>query len=86
MKSIKQSVEVQFRAVEIGDVVKLLPIMDAISLSLDKEKELELTIGDESWVTFSIEYLKEAYATLKNLGFCNSKVEDPKIISQPDKD
>lgn len=32
MKSIRQQVEVSFNAVEIGDVVKLLPIMDAISL------------------------------------------------------
>ena len=30
MKSIRQSVEAQFNAVEISDVIKLLPIMDAV--------------------------------------------------------
>lgn len=35
MKTIKQQVEVSFHAVEIGDAVKLLPIMDAMSAALD---------------------------------------------------
>ena len=72
MISIRQSVEIQFNAIEISDVIKLLPIMDAVCASLDKNKELELRINDQMFVTVSIEHLKEIYTTLRNLGFCNS--------------
>ena len=78
MKSIRQSVEAQFNAVEISDVIKLLPIMDAVCASLDKNKELEFRINDETFMIFSIEHLKEIYTTLRNLGFCNSLGKDSK--------
>ena len=78
MKSIRQSVEAQFNAVEISDVIKLLPIMDAVCASLDKNKELEFRINDETFIIFSIEHLKEIYTTLRNLGFCNSLGKDSK--------
>lgn len=82
MKNIKQSVEVQFNAVEISDVIKLLPIMDAISRSLDEQRELEVRIGDDEFMVISIESLKTMYMTLRDLGFCNSLSRDPKIIPQ----
>ena len=78
MKSIRQSVEAQFNAVEISDAIKLLPIMDAVCASLDKNKELEFRINDETFIIFSIEHLKEIYTTLRNLGFCNSLGKDSK--------
>ena len=78
MKSIRQSVEAQFNAIEISDVIKLLPIMDAVYASLDKNKELEFRINDQMFVTVSIEHLKEIYTTLRNLGFCNSLGKDSK--------
>ena len=78
MKSIRQSVETQFNAIEINDVIKLLPIMDAVCASLDKNKELEFRINDETFIIFSIEHLKEIYTTLRNLGFCNSLGKDSK--------
>ena len=78
MKSIRQSVEAQFNAVEISDVIKLLPIMDAVCASLDKSKELEFRINDQLFVTVSIEHLKEVYSILRNLGFCNSLGKDSK--------
>ena len=78
MKSIRQSVEAQFNAIEISDVIKLLPIMDAIYASLDKNKELEFRINDQMFVTVSIEHLKEIYTILRNLGFCNSLGKDSK--------
>ena len=78
MKSIRQSVEAQFNAVEISDVIKLLPIMDAVCTSLDKNKELEFRINDQMFVTVSIEHLKEIYTILRNLGFCNSLGKDLK--------
>ena len=78
MKSIRQSVEAQFNAVEISDVIKLLPIMDTICASLDKNKELEFRINDQMFVTVSIEHLKEIYTILRNLGFCNSLGKDSK--------
>ena len=78
MKSIRQSVEAQFNAVEINDVIKLLPIMDAVCASLDKNKELEFRINGETFIIFSIEHLKEIYTTLRNLGFCNSLGKDLK--------
>ena len=78
MKSIRQSVEAQFNAVEISDAIKLLPIMDAVCASLDKNKELEFRINDETFIIFSIEHLKEIYTTLRNLGFCNSLGKDLK--------
>jgi hypothetical protein len=85
MKNIKQSVEVQFSAVEVNDVIKLLPIMDAISRSLDERRELEIRIHGTEFMTISIECLKTMYMTLRDLGFCNSLSRDPKIISQPNK-
>ena len=78
MKSIRQSVEAQFNAVEINDVIKLLPIMDAVCASLDKNKELEFRINNQMFVTVSIEHLKEIYTILRNLGFCNSLGKDSK--------
>ena len=78
MKSIRQSVEAQFNAVEISDAIKLLPIMDAICASLDKNKGLEFRINDETFIIFSIEHLKEIYTILRNLGFCNSLGKDLK--------
>ena len=78
MKSIRQSVEAQFNAVEISDVIKLLPIMDAVCASLDKNKGLEFRINDETFIIFSIEHLKEIYSVLRNLGFCNSLGKDLK--------
>ena len=78
MKSIRQSVETQFNVIEISDVIKLLPIMDAVCASLDKNKELEFRINDETFMIFSIEHLKEIYTTLRNLGFCNSLGKDSK--------
>ena len=82
MKSIRQSVEAQFNAVEISDAIKLLPIMDAVCASLDKNKELEFRINDQMFVTVSIEHLKEIYSILRNLSFCNSLGKDLKITSQ----
>lgn len=82
MKSIRQQVEVPFNAVEIGDVVKLLPIMDAISSALDKQEVLQLRVGNNSYVEFSAESLISVYNTLKKLGFCNSLAKDPEIISR----
>ena len=82
MKSIKQQVEVSFNAVEIGDVVKLLPIMDAISSALDKQEALQLQVGNNPYVEFSAESLVSVYNTLKKLGFCNSLDKDPEIISR----
>ena len=78
MKSIRQSVEAQFNAVEISDAIKLLPIMAAVCTSLDKNKELEFRINDETFMIFPIEHLKEIYTTLRNLGFCNSLGKDSK--------
>ena len=78
MKSIRQSVEAQFNTVEISDVIKLLPIMDAVCASLDKNKELEFRINDQTFMIASIEHLKEIYTTLRNLGFCNSLGKDSK--------
>ena len=78
MKSIRQSVEAQFNAIEISDVIKLLPIMDAVCASLDKNKELEFRINDETLMIFPIEHLKEIYTILRNLGFCNSLGKDSK--------
>ena len=78
MKSIRQSVEAQFNAVEISDVIKLLPIMDAICASLDKNKELEIRINDQTFVIIPTEHLKEIYTVLRNLGFCNSLGKDSK--------
>ena len=78
MKNIRQLVETQFNAVEISDVIKLLPIMDAVCASLDKNKELEFRINDETFMIFPIEHLKEIYTTLRNLGFCNSLGKDSK--------
>ncbi len=78
MKSIRQSVETQFSAIEINDVIKLLPIMDAVCTSLDKNKELEFRINDETFMIFPIEHLKEVYTILRNLGFCNSLGKDSK--------
>ena len=78
MKSIRQSVEAQFNAVEISDVIKLLPIMDAVYASLDKNKELEFRINDQTFVIVPIEHLKEIYSILRNLGFCNSLGKDLK--------
>ena len=78
MKSIRQSVEAQFNAVEISDVIKLLPIMDAVCASLDKNKELEFRINDQAFMIVPIEHLKEIYAILRNLGFCNSLGKDLK--------
>lgn len=78
MKSIRQSVEAQFNAVEISDAIKLLPIMDAVCASLDKNKELEFRINDQIFMTIPIEYLKEIYIILRNLGFCNSLGKDSK--------
>ena len=40
MKSIKQSVEAQYNAVEISDVIKLQPTMDAVCASLDNNKNI----------------------------------------------
>lgn len=80
MKSIRRQVEVSFNAVEIGDVVKLLPIMDAISSALDKQKELQLQVGNSPYVEFSAESLVSVYNILKKLGFCNSLDKDPGII------
>ena len=78
MKSVRQAVEAQFNAVEINDAIKLLPIMDAVCASLDKNKELEFRINDQMFMTVSIEHLKEIYAILRNLGFCNSLGKDSK--------
>ena len=78
MKSIRQSVEAQFNAVEISDAIKLLPIMDAVCTSLDKNKGLEFRINDETFMIASIEHLKEIYTILRNLGFCNSLGKDLK--------
>ena len=78
MKSIRQSVEAQFNAVEISDAIKLLPIMDAVCASLDKNKELEFRINDETFMIFPIEHLKQIYTILRNLGFCNSLGKDSK--------
>lgn len=82
MKSIRQQVEVSFNAVEIGDVVKLLPIMDAISSALDKQKALQIQVGNDSYVEFSAESLVGVYNTLKKLGFCNSLDKDSEIIAR----
>lgn len=82
MKSIRQQVEVSFNAVEIGDVVKLLPIMDAISSALDKQKALQIQVGNDPYVEFSAESLVGVYNTLKKLGFCNSLDKDPEIIAR----
>lgn len=82
MKSIRQQVEVPFNAVEIGDVVKLLPIMDAISFALDKQEALQLQVGNNPYVEFSAESLVSVYNTLKKLGFCNSLDKDPEIIAR----
>ena len=78
MKSIRQSVEAQFNVVEINDVIKLLPIMDAVCASLDKNKELKFRSNEQRFVTGSIEHLKEIYTILRNLGFCNSLGKDLK--------
>ena len=78
MKSIRQSVEAQFNVVEINDVIKLLPIMDAVCASLDKNKELEFRINDQAFMIVPIEHLKEIYTVLRNLGFCNSLGKDSK--------
>ena len=78
MKSIRQSVETQFNAVEINDIIKLLPIMDAICASLDKNKGLEFRINDQTFMITPIEHLKEIYSILRNLGFCNSLGKDSK--------
>lgn len=74
MKSIRQQVEVSFNAVEIGDVVKLLPIMDAISSALDKQEALQLQVGNNPYVELSAESLVSVYNTLKKLGFCNFRI------------
>ena len=58
MKSIRQSVEAQFNAIEINDVIKLLPIMDAVCASLDKNKKLEFRINDETFMIFPKNILK----------------------------
>lgn len=82
MKNIKQQVEVSFNAVEISDVVKLLPIMDAISSALDKQKALQLQVGNNPYAEFSAESLVSVYNTLRKLGFCNSLAKDPEIIAR----
>lgn len=82
MKSIRQQVEVSFNAVEIGDVVKLLPIMDAISSALDEQEALQLRVGNNPHVEFSAESLVSVYNTLRKLGFCNSLAKDPEIIAR----
>ena len=82
MKSIRQQVEVSFNAVEIGDVVKLLPIMDAISSALDKQEALQIQVGNDPYVEVSTESLVGVYNTLKKLGFCNSLDKDPEIIAR----
>lgn len=80
MKTIRQQVDVAFNAVEITDVVKLLPIMDAISAALNRQEALQIKVGNTPYVEFSAESLVSVYNTLKKLGFCNSLAEDPEII------
>lgn len=82
MKTIKQQVEVSFHAVEIGDAVKLLPIMDAMSAALDRQEAFQIQVGNSPCVEFSAESLVSVYNTFKKLGFCNSLDKDPEIISR----
>lgn len=86
MKAIKQQVDVEFKAVEIADVVKLITIMDAMSAALDKQERITIKVGDTPYVTIPPENLVAMYDVLRKLGFCNSLAKDPEIISRIKKD
>lgn len=68
MKKIKNTVEVQYSAIELQDAIIMLPIMDALLTSVEKNESLEM--GD---YCLSPEHSKAALHILGQLGFCSAK-------------